>query len=560
MNKVSQQPYQKRDVSLPKGRQVDDVSLDEIGVLLGDLPIQRDMLIEALHLVQDGVGHLKARHLTALADVFRLSQAEVFEVASFYHHFDIVKEGDIAPAPLTIRICDGLSCEMAGATELIENMKAATDPAEIRIQAVPCIGQCDSAPAATVGKRGVGKANVPDLLSAATLSHAPVVPDYEDFDAYKAKGGYSILAKVIKGEISADAAVATMSDAGLRGLGGAGFPAGTKWGFVRGYDGPRLMTVNGDEGEPGTFKDRWWLENQPHRVIEGALIAAHVVGCERIYVYMRDEYPHILELLLREFTKVNASGLADHAPLQLRRGAGAYICGEESAMLESIEGKRGMPRLRPPYIAEVGLFGHPTLNHNVETVSWVPDILENGPEWFSAQGWGEESNGLRSYSVSGRVNEPGVKLAPAGIPLNRLIEDYCGGIADGHQFKAFLPGGASGGIFPADMADIAMDFGAFEPHGGLIGSHAVVILSQKDSVYDAVLNTMRFFKHESCGQCTPCRVGTHKLVGMLEDPATETQLYDDLMMVMGDSSICGLGQAAANCVKHLMKYFPEEMR
>jgi formate dehydrogenase len=559
MNKLAQQSYKKRDASLPKGRQVDDDSLAEVAALLGDLPLRRDLLIEALHVLQDGIGHLKARHLTALADMFRLSQAEVYEVASFYHHFDIVKEDQAPPPPLTIRICNGLSCEMAGATALIEEMKAATDPAEIRIQAVPCIGQCDSAPAANVGKRCLKRVSVPDLLSAATGDTGPEMPDYEDFEAYKAKGGYSVLAKVIAGEVTADDAVAVMSDAGLRGLGGAGFPAGIKWGFVRGYAGPRLMTVNGDEGEPGTFKDRWWLETQPHRMIEGALIAAHVVGCDKIYVYMRDEYPHILQLLAIEFAKVNASGLADHAPLKLRRGAGAYICGEESAMIESIEGKRGMPRHRPPFIAEVGLFGRPTLNHNIETVSWIPDILEHGPKWFADQGWTEENNGLRSFSVSGRVKEPGVKLAPAGIPLNKLIEDYCGGMAEGHAFKAFLPGGASGGIFPAAMADLTMDFGTFEAHGGFLGSHAVVILSDKDSVKDAALNTMRFFKHESCGQCTPCRAGTDKMVTMLQDPATDHQLYEDLMMVMGDSSICGLGQAASNCVKHLIKYFPEEM-
>lgn len=560
MSTKAQKPYKKRDVSLPKGRQVEDVSLEDVRTLLGDLPIQRDLLIEALHLIQDGVGHLKAAHLAALANIFRLSQAEVYEVASFYHHFDIIKEGETPPPPITIRISTCVPCELAGAYDLIDQMKAVIDPAQTRIVPSPCIGQCDGAPAAIVGKRIIRHATVENLLDAIKTDNIqPDTPDYEDFEAYKAKGGYDVLAKIMAGKITADDAVATMSDAGLRGLGGAGFPAGTKWGFVRGYEGPRLMTVNGDEGEPGTFKDRWWLEHQPHRVIEGALIAAHVVGCEQIYVYMRDEYPHILKLLRTELDKVNTSGLADHAPLTLRRGAGAYICGEESAMIESIEGKRGMPRHRPPYTAQVGLFGRPTLNHNIETVSWIPDILKNGPKWFADQGWADDNNGLRSYSVSGRVKEPGVKLAPAGIPLNRLIEDHCGGMADGHWFKAFLPGGASGGIFPADMADLAMDFGTFEAHGGFLGSHAVVILSDKDSIKDVVLNTMRFFKHESCGQCTPCRAGTDKMVDMLQDPTTEHRLYNDLMMVMGDSSICGLGQAAANCVKHLMKYFPEEM-
>ena len=359
-------------------------------------------------------------------------------------------------------------------------------------------------------------------------------------------------------QISSDEAIATMSDAGLRGLGGAGFPAGKKWGFVRGYEGPRLMTVNGDEGEPGTFKDRWWLESTPHRMLEGALIAAHVVGCERIYIYMRDEYPAALEILRREMAALDAAGLLS-VPIELRRGAGAYICGEESAMLESIEGKRGLPRHRPPYIAEVGLFGRPTLNHNIETLAWVPDILANGAAWFAGQGAGEGHNGLRSYSVSGRVAEPGVKLTPAGIPLDRLIEDYCGGIAEGHVFKAFLPGGASGGIFPASMADRAMDFGSFEPDGGFIGSHAVVILGHQDSVREAVLNTMQFFKHESCGQCTPCRAGTDKMVRLLQETEPDQPLMEDLMRVLADSSICGLGQAAPNCVAHLIKYFPEEL-
>lgn len=559
MNDDFRQKTQRRDASLPKGRQVEDLALEQVRGLLGNLQIRRDALIEALHLIQDSAGHLSAGHLAALAEIFHLSQAEVFEVASFYHHFDIVKEGEDSPAPLTIRVCDGLSCEMAGAKPLIEELKRATDPGQIRVQAVPCIGRCAGAPACNVGKCAVEHATVPKLVAATEQAKAPDVPEYEDFETYQRNGGYRILAKVLAGEINVEDVVSNLSDAGLRGLGGAGFPAGTKWDFVRGYSGPRLMTVNGDEGEPGTFKDRWWLESKPHRMIEGALIAAHVVGCERIYVYMRDEYAGVLEILKEEFAKVNESQFAIHAPLELRRGAGAYICGEESAMIESIEGKRGLPRHRPPFIAEVGLFGRPTLNHNIETLCWIPDILENDPGWFSSQGWSEKHNGPRSYSVSGRVKEPGVKLAPAGIPLIRLIEDYCGGMAEGHTFKAFLPGGASGGIFPARMADLAMDFGSFEPHGGFIGSHAVVILSEQDSILDAVLNTMRFFKHESCGQCTPCRAGTDKMVRMLDDPGTDHQLYKDLMQVMGDSSICGLGQAAANCVKHLMEYFPSEM-
>lgn len=560
MNQHTRQRTQTRDASLPKGRQVSDSALEAVHKTLGELPVQRDHLIEALHLIQDEHGHLSAANLVALAEIFSLSQAEVYEVASFYHHFDLVKENETPPPAVTIRISTCVSCELAGAFELIKQLRAATDPTEVRIVPSPCIGQCDGAPAAIIGKRIFRHATVDSLLAAIKSDNTkPDTPDYQSLDAYRDDGGYEILTRVISGDISADDAQKIMSDAGLRGMGGAGFPAGTKWGFVRGYAGPRLMTINGDEGEPGTFKDRWWLARAPHRMLEGALIAAHVVGCDRIYIYMRDEYPDVLEILHREITRLEEAGLSRHAPIELRRGAGAYICGEESAMIESIEGKRGMPRHRPPFIAQVGLFGRPTLNHNIETVSWIPDILRNGPDWFSDKGWDENHNGLRSFSVSGRVNDPGVKLAPAGIPLERLIDDYCGGIKDGHTFKAFLPGGASGGIFPASMANLAMDFGTFEPHGGFVGSHAVVILSDQDSIKDAVLNTMRFFKHESCGQCTPCRVGTEKIVHMLEDTATEHALYHDLMQVMGDSSICGLGQAAANCVKHLMKYFPEEM-
>ena len=558
MGEMTPRPFRKRDATLPKGRQVEDAAVAEVEALLGEMPRRRDLLIEALHLIQDGVGHLPARLIAALAEVFRLSQVEVYEVASFYHHFDIVKEGEAPPAPLTIRICDGLSCEMAGAKQLIEEAATRVDGAKIRIQPVPCIGRCDLAPAAQIGKRAVDNADIGKLLAAVDGSKEPEVGDYEDLETYRANGGYEVHAQIISDELDADSVIATMSDAGLRGLGGAGFPAGKKWGFVRSYDGQRLMTVNADEGEPGTFKDRYWLEQKPHRMLEGALIAAHCVGCERIYIYLRDEYPVALEILKHEVAALEQAGLLS-TPIEIRRGAGAYICGEESAMIESIEGKRGLPRHRPPYIAEVGLFGRPTLNHNVETLAWIPDILANGPQWFAEQGWSEEHKGARSFSVSGRVKDPGVKIAPAGIPLNRLVEDYCGGMEDGHTLKAFLPGGASGGILPASMADLPMDFGVFEKHGGLIGSHAVVILSDKDSIHEAALNTMRFFKHESCGQCTPCRSGTDKMVRMLQDPATETALYEDLMFVMGDSSICGLGQAAANCVRHLMTHFPEEM-
>lgn len=558
MNQHVLNKSKKRDVSLPKGRQVDDAALAQVIETLGDMRPRRDLLIEALHLLQDKFGHLSAAHLTALAEHFRLAQVEVYEVASFYHHFDIVKEGETPPAPITVRVCDGLSCAMGGAENLISDLQTALEGAQVRIQRVPCIGRCDTAPVCQVGKRAVDAASVAKVNDALIAPFDPVIPAYEGFDAYRHTGGYNVLGKLIDNTIYPEQVTEVLSNASLRGLGGAGFPAGRKWGFVKSYAGPRLMTVNADEGEPGTFKDRYWLENHPHRMLEGAQIAARVVGCDRIYIYLRDEYPAALEILKTEISALEASDLTT-VPMELRRGAGAYICGEESAMIESIEGKRGLPRHRPPYIAEVGLFGRPTLNHNVETLLWIPKIVENDGEWFADQGYNKNHKGLRSFSVSGRVKNTGVKLAPAGIPLSELIEQHCGGMADGHSFKAFLPGGASGGIFPASMSDMPMDFGTFEPFGGLIGSHAVVILSDQDSIRDAALNTMRFFKHESCGQCTPCRAGTDKMVGMLQDPATDNALYSDLMTVMGDSSICGLGQAAANCVRHLIKYFPEEM-
>ncbi len=545
----------RRDVSLPKGRQVDEGALAEVAALLGQMPRRRDMLIEALHAIQDGTGCLAARHLAALAELFRLSQAEVYEVASFYHHFDVVKEGEAAPAPLTVRICEGLSCEMAGARDLIARLRESTDPARVRIQPVPCIGRCAEAPAAQIGQRAVAPADADAVLAGLEGPTAPEIPQHEGLDAYRAGGGYGVLGRVLSGEISAEAAIGTLSDAALRGLGGAGFPAGRKWQIVRGQPAPRLMTVNADEGEPGTFKDRHWLESRPHRMLEGALIAAAVVGCEKIWIYLRDEYPAVRQILLREIAALERAGLMS-TPIALRRGAGAYICGEESAMLESIEGKRGLPRHRPPYIAEKGLFGRPTLNHNVETLFWVPEILARGAAWFADHGRPGHP-GLRSYSVSGRVKAPGVKLAPAGISLRDLIDAHCGGMAEGHALKAFFPGGASGGVFPAEMADLPLDFGSFEPHGGFVGSHAVVVLSDKDSIRAAVANTMRFFAHESCGQCTPCRAGTARLVELLERP--DRPLMEELVQVMADASICGLGQAAGNCVRHLIRHFPEEL-
>ena len=548
----------KRDPSLPKGRQSDDTSDKEVKELIGNLPLHRSQLIEALHLIQDEFNCLSQRHLKSLSELFKLSQAEVFEVASFYHHFDIVKDGESLGHELTIRICDGLSCEMAGAQHIIKNVKEIIDENKIRIQKVPCIGRCANAPAAQVGKKAVNNATPLKLLKFSKEDTAPKIPDYQNLNDYLNKGGYQCLKKVIAKKLNLETAISILAKSGLRGLGGAGFPADKKWQIVNSYNGIRYMTINGDEGEPGTFKDRFWLESEPHKMLEGAQIAALLVGCNKIYLYMRDEYPAVLEILKAEIKKLEKTNFW-LVPLEIRRGAGAYICGEESAMIESIEGKRGLPRHRPPYIAEKGLFGRPTLNHNIETLFWIPEILSKGAEWFAGLGFNENHKGVRSYSVSGRVSNPGVKVAPAGIPVIKLIDDYCGGMLPGHKLKAFFPGGASGGIFPAKMCDMGLDFGIFEPYGGFVGSHAVIILSDQDSILDAVINTIKFFKHESCGQCTPCRNGTEKLISLLSQSNRDVELYEDLMMVMRDSSICGLGQAATNCLNHLLKYFSEEL-
>ncbi|MFZ1815934.1 MAG: NADH-ubiquinone oxidoreductase-F iron-sulfur binding region domain-containing protein [Rhizobiaceae bacterium] len=553
-----------------KGRPLDDRALGEVSALIGDMPLRRDLLIEYLHRIQDANGHLSAAHLRALGEIMRISQAEVYETASFYDHFDIVKEGEQPPAPLTIRVCDSLSCMMAGAETLIAELKRGTDPARVRIARAPCMGGCDVAPAARIGDMEVGNANAGELISLAKSASTnkdvgPNETGYAGLTAYLGSGGYDLLARIRTGAIGFSAMLELLKDSGLRGLGGAGFPAHMKWKFVQGYAGPRLMTINGDEGEPGTFKDRYYLERDPHRLFEGALIAAHFVEAERIYLYMRDEYPAVLAILRNEIAALEKRGLVTPGFIELRRGAGAYICGEESAMIESIEGKRGIPRHRPPYIAEVGLFGRPTLNHNVETLWWLRDIVEKGPKWFADQGKrdaaGEWHAGLRSWSVSGRVKNPGVKLAPAGITVRELIEEHCGGMAEGHAFKAYYPGGASGGVLPASMGDIPLDFGGeLAKLNSFVGSHAIVILSDKDSVKDAVINTLNFFKHESCGQCTPCRGGTEKLVALLGKSGTADEAtIRDIEQVMRDSSICGLGQAAPNPVNHLLTYFREEM-
>ncbi len=542
----------------PKGRQVDANAVDEVRALLGERPRRRDHLIEFLHLIQDQYGSLSAAHLAALADEMRLAQAEVYEVATFYHHFDVVREGEDAPAEVTIRVCDSLTCEMMGAQDLLAKLKGAA-PADVRVVPAPCMGRCAQAPVAVVGHNHVDHADGETLLkTAADRALGPVVPAYQDYSAYTADGGYSVLKACRGGEHTPDSVIATLGEAGLRGLGGAGFPSGKKWEFVRAGSGPRYMCINGDEGEPGTFKDRYYLESRPHQFLEGMLIAAWGVDAETVFIYMRDEYPAVLTILADEIAALESAGVIEPGYVELRRGAGAYICGEESAMIESIEGKRGLPRHRPPYVAQVGVFNRPTLVHNVETVYWIPEILAKGAAWFADQGK-EGHKGLRSYSVSGRVKEPGVVLAPAGVTVRELIDDYCGGMADGHTFKGYLPGGASGGILPASMGNLPLDFGTLEQYGCLVGSHAVVILSEQDSIKAAALNLLRFFEDESCGQCTPCRVGCEKAVKLMSEDKWDETLLSELGTAMMDASICGLGQAAPNPLNSVFKYFRDEL-
>ncbi len=541
-----------------KGRQVDTDALQEIQDLLGDTPRQRDLLIEFLHLIQDRFGCLSHRHMAALAHEMRLPMAEVFETATFYAHWDVVGDDDPALPDITVRVCDSLTCELLGGVRLLEELRLSLGDS-VRIVPGPCMGRCEGAPVACVGHNYMKHATV-DSVSGAVMNGTVEEPSVAStgFDDYVAKGGYNTLKECLGGDKSLDDVLSTLDDSGLRGLGGAGFPTSRKWQFVRQEPKPRLMAVNADEGEPGTFKDRHYLETDPHRFLEGMLIAAWAVEAEDIYIYLRDEYPAARKMLTGELDRIRTEGLADGVTIHLRRGAGAYICGEESAMLESIEGKRGLPRHKPPFPSQVGLFGRPTLINNVETLYWVRDILERGSEWYASQGL-NGSKGPRSFSVSGRVKDPGVKFAPAGITVRELIDVYCGGMADGHLFKAFLPGGASGGILPASLANVPLDFGTLEEHGGLIGSAAVVILSQADSVRASALNLMRFFEDESCGQCTPCRVGTEKAVKLMQQPDWDTGLLEELSQCMVDASICGLGQAAPNPLRHVLKFFPEEV-
>jgi NADH:ubiquinone oxidoreductase subunit F (NADH-binding)/NADH:ubiquinone oxidoreductase subunit E len=543
-----------------KGRGVDPAALAEVQQLLGAASRAPDQLIEHLHRLQDRFGHLSVRHLAALAREMGLAQTEVFEVASFYHHFDIVKEGETAPPALTVRVCDGLSCEMAGAQDLLARLPALLG-AEVRVIAAPCIGRCEQAPAVAVGQHPIAHASAASVQSAVEAGQTTHQPQgFIDLQAYKDEGGYALLKTCIAGEVEVEDVIKALEDSGLRGLGGAGFPAGRKWRIVRSEPAPRLMAVNIDEGEPGTFKDRVYLERDPHRFVEGMLIAAWAVGIQKIYIYLRDEYHGCRALLERELARLRAQPPYPGMPeIELRRGAGAYICGEESAMIESIEGKRGMPRLRPPYVAQVGLFGRPTLEHNFETLYWVREILEKGSAWFASYGR-HGRKGLRSFSVSGRVRQPGVKLAPAGITIRELIDEHCGGMLDGHAFYGYLPGGASGGILPASMGDIPLDFDTLQPYGCFIGSAAVVVLSDQDTAVAAARNTMRFFQHESCGQCTPCRNGTAKTAALIAQPRWDLELLADLSQVMRDASICGLGQAAPNPVDCVIKYFPDELK
>jgi len=542
-----------------KGRIVDLNALLQVQSLLGNESRAKDLLIEHLHKIQDKFGHLSAPLLVALASEMKLAPAEVYEVASFYHHFDVVKENDKAPPALTVRVCESVSCEMAGSEALISALESSLGD-EVRVQRVPCVGRCDLAPVAVVGQNTIDHAQGETVKAAVDAGETsqPMPHDDIDYTAYKAAGGYQLYDRLLAGEISADEIIDVLNGTALRGLGGAGFPVGRKWDILRGQAAPRLIAINIDEGEPGTFKDRFYMLSDPHRFLEGMLIAASVIGIDNCFIYVRDEYPSVIAILKLAIESLQNNSGYDLPHIELRRGAGAYICGEESAMIESIEGKRGMPRLRPPYVAEVGLFGRPTLEHNCETLFWIRDVVEKGSEWFDSQGRNGRK-GLRSFSVSGRVNKPGVHLAPAGITMRELIDEYCGGMLEGHEFYGYFPGGASGGILPASLGDIPLDFDTLQPYDCFIGSAAVIVLSDADSAKQAALNSLKFFAHESCGQCTPCRVGTEKAVSIMQTGNWDIEQLNDLSNVMIDASICGLGQAAPNPILSVIKYFPQEL-
>jgi NADH:ubiquinone oxidoreductase subunit F (NADH-binding)/NADH:ubiquinone oxidoreductase subunit E len=541
----------------PKGRAVEAQALSEVREVLGTAPRDRDLLIEHLHRIQDTYAHLSARHLNALAHEMNLTEAEVYEVASFYHHFDIVKEGETPPPPITVRVCDSISCALAGSDALLQSLRSNPGPA-VRVLPAPCIGRCDEAPAVVVGRATVDRATAATVQAALDAGNLePALPSYVDYRTYRAGGGYDLLASCVSGERHVDRIMEDIAASGLRGLGGGGFPAARKWTYVRAEPGPRYAVLNADEGEPGTFKDRFCFESDPHRVLEGLLIAAWAVDAVAVYIYLRDEYAASRAILLRELEQIRADAPCALPTIHLRRGAGAYICGEETSLLESLEGKRGEPRLRPPFPAQAGLFGRPTLVHNVETVYWLRTILEHGPQPFAAAGV-RGRKGPRLFSVSGRVEKPGVYLAPAGVTANELIDNYAGGMAKGHTFYAYLPGGASGGILPASLADAPLDFDILAEYGCFVGSAAIVILSERDTASDVALNLMRFFASESCGKCTPCRVGTAKAVTLLEERKWNLPLLRDLSEVMSNASICGLGQAAPNPVRCVEQYFPQE--
>jgi formate dehydrogenase len=559
VSEIQHNPSRKKKKGSPKGRPVDLKALADIQALIADQPLRRDLLIEHLHKIQDSYGFISAAHVVALAHEMKLSAVEIYEVATFYHHFDVVKEGETPPPPLTVRVCDSVSCELAGAQPLLASLQQGLGD-NVRVIPAPCVGRCQHAPVAVVGQNPIDHANTDSVASAVNNNAIePQIPSYIDYANYKQLDGYQLYVDCIDGKHTVDNVIQIMNDSGLRGLGGAGFPAGKKWGFVKSYAGPRLMAVNIDEGEPGTFKDRYYLEADPHRFIEGALIAAWAVGINEIYIYLRDEYSAARKILTDEIAALQTNPPTASIPLiHLRRGAGAYICGEESSMIESIEGKRGIPRQRPPFLAEVGLFGRPTLEHNMETLHWVRDIINNGADWFASHGRNGRT-GLRSFSVSGRVQKPGVHLAPAGITVCELIDEYCGGMLPGHQFYGYFPGGASGGMLPAKMGHIPLDFDTLNEYGCFIGSAAVMIFSDQDSAKQLALNAMRFFEDESCGQCTPCRVGTVKAVNLMTEDVWNEGLLEELSSVMCDASICGLGQAAPNPLRCVFKYFCNEL-
>lgn len=551
---TAQKGRRRERAAFGKGRQVTDQAIADVQHLLGEQPRRREYLIEYLHLIQDAFGHLSDAYMAALAAELRLAQTEVYEVATFYHHFDVVKQGEDAPPALTVRVCDSITCEMKGSGALTAQLKSILGP-DVRVIHAPCVGACDKAPVAVVKQRQIFHADADSVKAAVEAGQVTMdLPTYKNLAAYLSDGGYKVLGDCLKGERNRDQAVEIIKESGLRGLGGAGFPTATKWGFMKNAPKPRLVAINADEGEPGTFKDRHCFETDPHRVIEGALIAAWSIEAAAVYIYLRDEYPACREILLTEIKKVEDAGLNGGIELHVRRGAGAYICGEESGMLESIEGKRGLPRNRPPFPAQAGLWGRPTLINNVETVYWLPKIIEHGPQWYQDQGR------PHFFSVSGRVKEPGVKLAPAGTTARQLVEDYCGGMADGHTFKSYLPGGASGGILPESLADEPLDFGTLDKHGCFIGSSAVVIFSEQDDVREICKNLIRFFEDESCGQCTPCRVGCEKMLKLIDKPQWDADLIDELSQAMRDASICGLGQAAPNPVQAALRFFREDVQ